>query len=238
MVRGVQASKMGKRKRRTQWGAEAKKKPKYTKSFTLSKSDYGFPDKFRTRLRYCDTIQFTAAGGAAQANTFRLNSIYDPDLSGSGHQPMYHDTLALIYGKYRVLGARIKVDFAMRSPPTLAGVEYGPTVVGVITSANNSLQSSGSNQLLEQNNNSVKILGDKGGSAAVVTCYQEYKPWRDIGNGQIDDTSASSFGNNPAQVFHAHIFKNDSGTASAAVTAYVTIEYEVEVFQRLEAATS
>jgi len=236
MARGNQVSKMGKRKRGVKWGTEAKKKSKYTKQFTLSKSDYGFPDKFRTKLRYCDTIAWV--GGAQASNTFRLNSIYDPDLSGTGHQPMYHDTLALVYGKYRVLGAKIKVVFAMRSPPSLALAEYSPTVVGIVTSANSSFLSIGSNQLMEQNNNNTQILSDKSSGASVVTCYQSYVPNRDIGNGTIDDTSAASFGNNPAQVFHAHIFKRDEGSQATSVTAFVTIEFDVEVFQRLEAPTS
>jgi len=209
-----------------------------TRSIPLGKSDYGFPDNFKTRLRYCETGSFAAASGANNSNTFRFNSIYDPNLSGIGHQPMYHDTLALVYGKYRVTKAVFTVKFAMSSPPSLTGaVNYAPTTVGVICSNSSSFVSTSADQRMEQNDNSTKILGAKGSGSDIVTCRQTYYPGRDLGNGTTDDSGAGSFGNNPAQVYHAHIFKIDQN-ATTDIQWYVTIEYEVECFQRLEAPLS
>jgi len=208
-----------------------------TKTIPLGKNDYGFPDKFKTKLRYCESGYWSAAAGGSQSNTFRMNSVYDPNLSGIGHQPMYHDTLALIYGKYRVTKAVITVKFASSSPPALTAVNYGPTCVGLVCSNSSSFVSTSVDQRMEQNDNSTKILQPKGGGNEVVTCRQTFYPGRDLGNGAIDDSGAGSFGNNPAQVYHCHAFKIDQGESSA-IQWYATIEYEIECFQRLEQPSS
>lgn len=64
------------------------------------------------RTRYCEIISLStglSALGTQQA--YILNSIYDTNSSGSGHQPYGHDTLATIYNKYRVLKARVQLVF-------------------------------------------------------------------------------------------------------------------------------
>jgi len=204
-----------------------------TKTIPLGNSDYGFPDKFKTKLRYCQSSYWDSGLGLNASNTFRLNSVYDPDFSGIGHQPMYHDTLALIYGKYRVTKAVITVKFAAVNPPALVGTNYGPTVVGLVCSNSSSFVSSTVDQRMEQNDNSSKILQAKGGGNEVVTCRQTYYPGRDLGNGAIDDSGSGSFGNNPAQVYYCHAFKTDQ-SAATSIQFYTTIEYEVECFQRIE----
>lgn len=61
--------------------------------------------KFRTRLTYCDTKTLVPAAGQARY-VWRLNSLFDPDFTGGGHQPGYHDEWALLYKKYRVTGCK------------------------------------------------------------------------------------------------------------------------------------
>lgn len=71
-----------------------------------------FPEKKRVRVVYADTIKLDAAGaGQIAVNAFRCNSVFDPDWTGVGHQPKYHDTLAAIYERYAVESAKIEVQF-------------------------------------------------------------------------------------------------------------------------------
>ena len=42
---------------------------------------------------------------------FRANSIYDPDLTGTGHQPRGRDQLDLLYRRYQVYAVQVTVDF-------------------------------------------------------------------------------------------------------------------------------
>lgn len=52
--------------------------------------------------------------GAAQ--TYRLNSLFDPDLTGGGTQPYGFDTLATIYKQYKVKRVRIHMEVAAIDP--------------------------------------------------------------------------------------------------------------------------
>lgn len=67
-------------------------------------------NKLLTSLKYCDTKTLSPGGGAA-FHTFRLNSINDPDYTGVGHQPLFHDQWAALYSSYRVLGCKVRATF-------------------------------------------------------------------------------------------------------------------------------
>jgi hypothetical protein len=52
--------------------------------------------------------------GSTNMNSFRLNSLYDPDVkvgSLSGGVASFHENMALFYNTYRVLGAKVFVKF-------------------------------------------------------------------------------------------------------------------------------
>lgn len=68
-----------------------------------------FPQSKLVRHKYCDTITIAAAGGAgvAQSYGWRANSLFDPDLTGVGHQPMFYDEMAAQYKYYTVLSSTI-----------------------------------------------------------------------------------------------------------------------------------
>jgi hypothetical protein len=53
----------------------------------------------------------------------RWNSTYDPDATGTGHQPLYRDTFAGIYSHYAVISAAAVITFINTSTvPLLVGV--------------------------------------------------------------------------------------------------------------------
>lgn len=43
------------------------------------------------------------------ANYYRCNGMYDPDLTGGGHQPMYYDEMYALYAHHTVIGSKITV---------------------------------------------------------------------------------------------------------------------------------
>lgn len=202
--------------------------------------DYGFPDKLRTRLRYADTISLT--GGIA-TNVFRLNSLYDPDLSGVGHQPCWFDQLcgtvgSAPYYKYRVLGSKLKATFTPVSPPSLAAANYSPTLVFVDGSNQASLSYTSAVGVMENSGSKYAILQDKGGgnNSKVVTIT--YSPQKDLGLSAGDDTIGGVWNGNPSAVYYAHVGKIDQGPLASNTQLYVEIEFYVEFFQRNEAPQS
>lgn len=67
--------------------------------------------KVRTALVYADTKTISPGLGNAK-HTFRLNSIQDPDFTGIGHHPAFHDKWSLLYAKYRVIKTSWHIVFA------------------------------------------------------------------------------------------------------------------------------
>ncbi len=65
--------------------------------------------KLMVKLRYVDTITIATAGAGVNSHVFRANSIFDPDLTSVGHQPLLHDEYAALYERYRVVSSTIKV---------------------------------------------------------------------------------------------------------------------------------
>lgn len=66
--------------------------------------------KVLTKMTYCDTK--TIGPGSSMVNhQFMINSIFDPDYTGIGHQPAFHDEWQTIYSHYRVMAAKVTVKF-------------------------------------------------------------------------------------------------------------------------------
>lgn len=57
---------------------------------------------------------------------FRLNSLYDPDLSGLGTQPVGYDQWAAFYNKYRVVSTEVEIRVENRLAESFT-VVYFPT---------------------------------------------------------------------------------------------------------------
>lgn len=88
------------------------------------------PHKYVT-FRYVELFSnsITTATGAQQ--TMNANSLFDPNRTGSGHQPMGFDQLAAIWNRYRILRAKCTVKF-------ISSASYFATVIplnGLLVSA-------------------------------------------------------------------------------------------------------
>lgn len=60
------------------------------------------------KLRYVEHLHIPGGSGSHN-HRYRANSLYDPNYSSTGHQPMGFDQLATRYNHYQVLGSRIKI---------------------------------------------------------------------------------------------------------------------------------
>jgi len=87
------------------------RKPKrtYAKKAVIRHMSTGFPDRVRVNLKYSDVITLTTGVAGTALHVFRGNSVYDPDLTGTGHQPLFRDNYAAVYLKYCVTAARMTI---------------------------------------------------------------------------------------------------------------------------------
>jgi len=73
------------------------------------------------RFRYCQTIALTSPDlGTPVMGQFRANDLYDPYVTGAGHQPMGFDQLAALYTSFVVIGSRIKVTPVINTTASVA----------------------------------------------------------------------------------------------------------------------
>ncbi len=63
-------------------------------------------------MKYVQSFSVSVAAGVGTQQTMNLNSIFDPDRTGVGHQPMYYDQMSALYNRYRVLRTFWKISFA------------------------------------------------------------------------------------------------------------------------------
>jgi hypothetical protein len=70
------------------------------------------PSAVRTVLRYTRATAVVGAVGATATQIFSGNSLFDPDVTGAGGQPLGFDQWAAMYLKYRVLASSIEVNLA------------------------------------------------------------------------------------------------------------------------------
>lgn len=73
---------------------------------------HGYNNNYTVCLSYADSrvIPISYAGGY-DTRTWAINSIYDPDVTATGHQPMLRDLWASQYDYYAVLACRYKFTF-------------------------------------------------------------------------------------------------------------------------------
>ena len=66
-----------------------------------------FPNTKTLNLRYVENFTLNPGVLGATVNVFSMNGLFDPNITGIGHQPMYFDNYMAIYGRYRVNRAYI-----------------------------------------------------------------------------------------------------------------------------------
>lgn len=62
----------------------------------------GFPTSKKVVLRYVEDFTLNAGNASSAAYVFKFNSLFDPNHTGTGHQPMFHDNYSSLYKYYRV----------------------------------------------------------------------------------------------------------------------------------------
>lgn len=70
------------------------------------------PSSKIVRMRYCERGHLTGgASGVITKYQYSGNGLYDPNITGTGHQPMYFDqTIPALYTTYEVIGFKAKLN--------------------------------------------------------------------------------------------------------------------------------
>jgi len=173
----------------------------------------GVPDRTRVPLKMKTIIN--SGSVATSVHVFRTNSIFDPDLTGGGLQPRYHDQWAAMYNKYRVNG------FAWR----LTCVSTGGLGCWWAR-ANSDLQFTGTYLTVAEHRHG-KSIGYTGptSSGNVQIMDQGYVDLRAIhGQYQLNDDQEALFGANPVDQTFFYVVRNSEDDGGTATTSSFQLE--------------
>jgi len=179
-----------------------------------------FPARVTKMLRYSTTFSgSTTAGAITSTQVFRANDLFDPDFTGTGHQPMGFDQLMVWYNHFCVIEANIRIvcKNTTGSPPTVClrvDADSTPITVidriiefgGCVTENLEVKGSYGANKVLKM---SVDIAKLQGVSLATITA---------------DSTLRGNAAASPTEVTYFHITMWDTTAATGSMECDVVIE--------------
>lgn len=213
-----------------------KRRAKYQKArpsaMTTAMKGNGFADMVFAKLSYAEAIGMNP-GTTVFQYAFKGNSIYDPNQTGGGHQPLYHDQYIQVYSKYRVLASSIRVDVINSSGTSALFMVVNPntTTSGFSTFT----------ELYEQmRSGAPTIVPIAQRISKVIKKYASTRQVCGLAKSQVyDDTFAAASGADPNNVWYWNIFaESTDGTSDVVGTLVVKISYYVQFFDRLLTAQS
>jgi len=199
------------------------------------------------QLKYTDTISLSPTTGESTAANyqFSFNGLYDPDLSSSGHQPMYFDNFAQVWAKYQVRFAKIKctiidhsVNTAVWNGTATLSNQAAAYKIAIIRDDNASDMPSAINSLIEQNSRNITWrFVSPSLTGKLPKLSMKCSPSKVSGLGPDDDTLSSTFGTVPSKNVRGTIVVSAADslntTAPPTVKLFVEITYYAKLFDRV-----
>lgn len=123
----------------------------------------GFPKKMVVTHKYREAFDLTSTTGLLGTYLFRCNGMFDPNFSGTGHQPMYYDQLTPLYDHFCVIGSKIKLTLTPSTVTTfpsriVAFVNDDTSVTGTTVDTISEQSQAKQIKQIPAGNNSVIIL--------------------------------------------------------------------------------
>lgn len=192
----------------------------------------------RTSHRYSDIYPLGTgtAGIFGGTQAMRLNGLYDPDISGTGHQPYAYDQMCGLYGNYRVVKIRYNILFTTpgATADVLCCIAYGISTTGDFAgmAANKPLEwPSSQNGCLSSAGQRQRSFS---GSIDLATLFGVSPLTYAGGDGYTATTAAD-----PTQSARLYAgIASYSGLGSEAAHVHITIDYDVLWFNRFSLSQS
>ena len=192
----------------------------------------GFPPLMKVDLHY-ESLVTLMPGAAVASYVFRGNSLFDPDYTGTGHQPRYYDQLTPIYGRYKVLRSAITVEMINGSPNSGAIFAITPnTEIITFTSWQQAseLPRSKTSQIVPVASRYPFKLSSSASTKSICGLL----PY------QVNDEDwSASIGTNPVQIWYWNInVASIDESSHVTVSLRVRLKYHAVMYDRLDVATS
>jgi len=215
-----------------------KKNPVYTRTVyqrTLSTRSL-LPSVFPTKLKYVeDRIDLTAGIGTMAVHVFSANGVYDPNITGAGHQPRGFDQLMSMFNHYTAVRGTIHVTFINYAGVAEAG-NVGICLRDVSTAA------SLVNTYLEDRHVTTALLKPVTGGnyPDPITLSYSFDAKKFLGrkDPMSDPDLKGSVTTNPAEAAYYHVFYKPTLSLAASIQAQVTLFFDCFLAEPVQPAQS
>lgn len=174
------------------------------------------PRKMRCRHIYQTYVVLNAGGAGIVGNWYSANGMYDPDISGVGHQPLGFDQMCVFYDHYIVTGAKISVRTVGTSAQNVVMVLYANDTTSPALTLNAALE--------QRNTKSCRLISDQ-----VSKLSMKLNPCKYLGSKRKkwDDELKGNAGANPSEqvYFLVGVDTVDGSDAAADNVVEVKIQY-------------
>lgn len=229
------SSKNGNRMVRRRRRGMSRKHKKFMSSALInrlgSNSNNGIPEQMYVKLKYTENVQTIGSPGFY---AFRGNDLFDPNYTGTGHQPYLADQLCRLYSRYVVLGSKIIVRAATEDTSATGRLLVRPSITATsISDYNLSVERPDSKNCFFTKEQPCKIS-----YYASTKHVQGVKDVQDtIYHGTSDTTGPISGPTGSGPWFWA-IATDAADGATITCQLQVEIVYYVKLFKRLIQASS
>ena len=195
----------------------------------------GLPIRKFVKMRYVQNIVLdVGVAGIIAKYVFRANSLFDPNLTGTGHQPMTFDQMSLFYNHYVVSGAKISVKaYSTQDAATV------PALVGIMVNDDTTTPSNFT-EVLEQRKGRYSIVNPSQKAVSVYNTYSAKKFFNITDVKDNLDRIGASIGDNPTDdaYFTIYALPMNGSTDIGAFNCVVTIDYTAHFSEPRDLATS
>lgn len=194
-----------------------------------------FPAKLNCTLKYIDTFRMGGtATGLPYDRVFRGSSVFDPDWSTPGHQPMYFDQIAPLYVHYTVWASTITVRAISHGNGNASGLGTGDGLILAIAATNSSSSALLLATVLERPKTKYALMGE-GGKSYTVSNTGNYKVMSPKWNKDL----LSFVTGNPADNWFWHVYLDNVTPGQESVAdIQIEIKYNCTFMERTPVAGS
>lgn len=206
---------VARRRRRTR----RRKRSYVPRSFGSLARNSPVPIRFPVKMTYVEQFTINPGAGTCATYVFSGNGLYDPNITGTGHQPRGFDQLMALYDHYVVVGSKATCKYSTADVVSvaccLAVTDSGSTSTDI-------------NNYMEHRTNRHTITGADSSSRTLTIASS---PRTYLGRSKVlsDPELKGTSSANPSEgyFFHVAAEATDGSSDPGSMSCLMTIEYSV-----------
>lgn len=179
-----------------------------------------FPQKMTTTVKYAEFITVTNTAGFGR-HLFSVNSLFDPNHTGVGTQPLYFDQIMAIYNHYNVSASRCKISVMDAAAFNMVYAMYIDDDITIVSDAASAAMRPGAVSTVQ-----------KSTSTTPNTLYLKWSRASAFPNAAGESALSGNAAASPTeQAYYTWVATDPSFTRNASSTLFVEMEFDVEFFE-------